>query len=249
MKLKVISTGSKGNCYILEGENSALVIDCGVPFRDIKRAVDFNTNKIAGVLISHSHNDHCRSAREIERAGLDIYTGPECAQQIGLGRNVKKFIIPDNYRADTKRFWHNREYWIVTSFYLVHDVECLGFLIWHEECGNVLYITDTRYVPHVFKDLHNIIIEANYSEKIIDERADRSKFVRDRVIQSHMSIETCVEALKKNDLSSVNNIVLIHLSDNNSDENLFREMAETSTGRQVVVAKKNQEIAFNKTPF
>ncbi|TDO67859.1 hypothetical protein EV143_1261, partial [Flavobacterium chryseum] len=30
MKLKVISTGSIGNAYILETENEALLIECGV---------------------------------------------------------------------------------------------------------------------------------------------------------------------------------------------------------------------------
>lgn len=248
MKLKIIATGSKGNCYILESDKSALVIDCGISFKEIKKAVDFNTRKIAGVLISHSHNDHCRCAREIDRAGIEIYTSPECAQELNLSR-ARKFIIPNGYRSDTTRFWHNEEYWIITAFYLEHDVKCMGFLIHHKECGNVLYITDTKYSPYTFKDLNNVIIEANYCQDIIDSRSDRNKFVRDRVIQSHMSIQQCIDTLRANDLSQVNNIVLIHLSDNNSDENKFREMVENATGRNVIVARNNMQTEFNLTPF
>ena len=41
MKLKVISTGSKGNCYILKNETSALVIEAGVNFSEVKKAINF----------------------------------------------------------------------------------------------------------------------------------------------------------------------------------------------------------------
>lgn len=36
-----------------------------------------------------------------------------------------------------------------------------------------------------------------------------------------MELESCKQALKENDLSNVANIVLLHLSSNNSDEHLF----------------------------
>ena len=36
MKLTVIGSGSKGNCYILKGFREALIIECGVPFDEVK---------------------------------------------------------------------------------------------------------------------------------------------------------------------------------------------------------------------
>ena len=41
MKLKIISTGSQGNSYILENENEALIIEAGVRFIEIKKALSF----------------------------------------------------------------------------------------------------------------------------------------------------------------------------------------------------------------
>lgn len=55
MKLKIISSGSVGNAYILENQNSALLIECGVKVDEIKKAIDFNTLKIKGMLVSHGH--------------------------------------------------------------------------------------------------------------------------------------------------------------------------------------------------
>ena len=68
----------------------------------------------------------------------------------------------------------------------------MRIFIKHSECRNLLFITDTYYVPNRFANINNILIEANYCDMIIDEKLRISnKFVRDRVIQSHMSIKTC----------------------------------------------------------
>jgi phosphoribosyl 1,2-cyclic phosphodiesterase len=55
MKLKIISSGSVGNSYILESQNSALLIECGVKVDEVKQAIDFNTLKLKGMLVSHGH--------------------------------------------------------------------------------------------------------------------------------------------------------------------------------------------------
>jgi ribonuclease BN (tRNA processing enzyme) len=64
-----------------------------------------------------------------------------------------------------------------------------------------------------------------------------------------MSLDTCVNLLNANDLSKVNNIVLIHLSDSNSDEQAFKKRVSDETGKNVTVASNGMEINFNKTPF
>ena len=82
--------------------------------------------------------------------------------------------------------------------------------------GTTLFLTDTYYVENTFKGLNHVIIEANYSDEIIEQKSFNgtiNPFVRDRVYKSHMSLETCIKTLKANDLSSVKTITLIHLSD------------------------------------
>ena len=55
MKLKVISTGSIGNSYLLESNTDTLIIECGVLFKDIKKALNFDLKSVAGCLITHEH--------------------------------------------------------------------------------------------------------------------------------------------------------------------------------------------------
>ena len=245
MKLKIINSGSVGNCYILETETTALVIECGVKFQDIKQALDFNLRKVAGVLISHEHQDHCKSAEDVVAAGLNVHCSFGTAKSFKFLSHRVKVMKPmvSHYIGQFK----------VMGFDVKHDAaDPFGFLIYHPECGNVLFVTDTYYVAHRFKGINNILVEANYCQKIVDGRLAENKIhgsVRNRVLESHMSIDTCLGLLKANDLSAVNNIVLIHLSDGNSNAADFKRRVEEQTGKTVTVAGKNMEIDFNRTPF
>ena len=64
-----------------------------------------------------------------------------------------------------------------------------------------------------------------------------------------MDLATFKDILKANDISKVNNIVLIHLSDDNSDAARFEKEIRDLTGKNVHVADEGMEIDFNVTPF
>jgi phosphoribosyl 1,2-cyclic phosphodiesterase len=72
---------------------------------------------------------------------------------------------------------------------------------------------------------------------------------RNRTLQSHMSYDTCLETLRANDLSKVNNIVLIHLSNGNSHAQEFKDGIQKATGKNVHIAESGLELLLNKTPF
>ena len=56
MKLKCIATGSSGNCYTLTANNGeTLIIDCGIPIKEIKKGLNWNIRGIKGMIISHAH--------------------------------------------------------------------------------------------------------------------------------------------------------------------------------------------------
>ena len=55
MKLKIIGSSSSGNSYVLENDNEILIIEAGIKFSDVQKAIDFRVDKIRGVLISHEH--------------------------------------------------------------------------------------------------------------------------------------------------------------------------------------------------
>ena len=141
----------------------------------------------------------------------------------------------------------------ILPFDVKHDCnEALGFLIHHPETGNVLFVTDSYYVPYTFANLSNILIEANYRMDLLEKNIAAGRIparLRDRTLQSHMSLETCKEALLANDLSKVNNIILIHLSDGNSNAEEFEQDISQATCKTVSIAEKGLKIKIDKQPF
>ena len=248
MRLKVISSNSTGNAYLLEANNGdTLMVECGVRFDKIKQALHFNLGKVVGCLVTHNHSDHCKAVQDVWRAGIDVYASEGCHEAMGTyGTHRAKTLVAG-------KATHVGPFKVM-AFDIKHDAaEPLGFLINHPECGTVLFLTDSYYSEYRFSGLNNIIVEANYCQKILDRKVEEGmnpKFLRDRVITSHMNIETCKDLLRANDLSQVNNIVLIHLSDGNSDAERFKREVQEVTGKTVHVAEAGLVIEnFNRKPF
>lgn len=243
MKLKVLGSGSSGNCYLLESENEALLIECGVKFSEVKKAVNFNISKISGCLITHEHGDHCKAVKDVQKSGIRIVASKGTTEKI-LGQTDNIII------KYTKNIVGNFE---VIPFDVVHDaIEPLGFLIRHQEIGVMLFATDLGYSPVKFSGLNHILIECNYSLKILNHNVKNGFVPRknyDRIINGHMGLETTKELLEINDLSGVKNIVLLHLSDKNSNEKEFMEEIQNQTGKPTYVAKKGLEINLSINPF
>jgi len=247
MTLHIINTGSAGNCYIFEAKDAVLIVECGVPFKDVKKALKFDLSKVVGCLVTHEHGDHFKYGSEFASFSVPIYAS------FGTHGNNKFKTIPTYSQRQIKA----STAFICGPFYILpfdvkHDAaEPLGFLIQHPEMGNTLFLTDSMYSPYTFNNLNNIIIEANYCEDILDRKLAEGAngFVRDRVINSHMSIQTCEQLLLANELSAVNNIVLIHLSDSNSDAQAFQKRITSSTGKNVTVASKGMKMEWNLNPF
>ena len=191
--------------------------------------------------------DHAGHIKDFIKSGIPVYTSQGTIDAVSQKLNSDFGMNP----IQVGRRYQIGKFGVI-PFSVKHDVPCLGFLINHPESGNILFVTDTHYIPNTFKGLNQILIEANYEERILNEnyidgKIDNSRY--QRVLRSHMSLETCVEALKKNDLKGVQNIVLIHLSPQNSDASLFKSKVVEVTGKNTHIALKGLVIDFNKEPF
>jgi len=249
MILKTISTGSVGNSYLLETDTEVLLIECGVKMNDIKKAIDFNVSKIKGCIITHEHLDHAKHTNDLIKQGINVYATYGTYNALKI--NTKNHRV-NQFSKDNNDNWINKKIggFTIKPFDINHDAaEPVGFLIHHQECGITLYLTDTSYSNYIFSGLNNLIIECNYSESILENKLNEKEFLRDRIIGSHMSLETLLELLDKNDLRKVNNIVLIHLSNSNSNAIEFNNVVNKATNCNVTVAEANQIIEFNKYPF
>ena len=246
MRLKVLGSGSSGNCFLLENDSECLVLEAGVDFKEVLKALDFNISKVAGCLVSHEHKDHSKYIKQFIQSGIKIYMSAGTAEVI----KIKSHYI--NTVPAGKAFKIGN--YNIIAFKVQHDaVEPFGFYINHNETGNILFATDTYYISNRFKDLNNILIECNYDSDILQKNIQNgvlSQALKNRIIRSHMELQTCIDCLKANDTRQVCNVVLIHLSDINSNaEDFKRKIQNIMPFSDVYIAEKGLDVEFNKYKF
>lgn len=246
MKLKVLGSNSLGNCYILENKDEALIIEAGIKLANVKKALEYNISKIAGCLVSHEHNDHAGYYMEYLSIGFPVLSPGDVYRRKGYSvmPPFAKIVHPGHgYKVGNFK---------VIPFEVQHDVPAFGYQVDHPDMGRLVFLTDTFYCEYTFDNVNHWLVEANYADDILDRNIAEGRTppsMRPRLLKSHMEIETTKELLSANDLSETQNIVLIHLSDGNSDEQRFVDEVVKLTGKPVVAANKGLIINFSKVPY
>lgn len=231
IQIKALATGSSGNCYRVTDGQTAILLECGISYKKIQQKLDYQVMDIQGCLITHEHNDHKAGIKDVLKNGINCYMSAGTREGIGI----------DHHRIKTvknKEVFHIGT-WSIISFDVMHDVnEPFGFLLVNQQGEKLLFVTDTYYVPHRFTGLTHIMVECNYCQSVIEENTRTGRIhptMKKRVMKSHFSLENVLEFLKANDLSKVQEIWLLHLSDNNSDEALIRTEVAKLTGKMIYI--------------
>ena len=246
MLLRVIGSSSHGNSYILESATGSLLLDCGVPFKEIQKALDFDLSSVRGCLITHEHQDHSKAIKDVMKAGIDVYAPTSCSGLGEAGRIHRFFKIGHGEQFNVGDF-------TVLPIEAQHDVECLAYLIQYKPTGEkLLYATDTYYLKNRFNALHYILVECNYCSDILKANVEAGfipESLKNRLLESHFSLKNVKGFLAANDLGAVRTIVLCHLSDGNSDASrMVREIHEL-TGLHAEVAEPGKVIELEMCPF
>ena len=122
MVIDVLASGSKGNCYIISDGQSKLMLDCGIPYGEIQEACGFNLcSQINGVLVTHEHSDHIRSAQRLMKSAINVYASRGTLEAGHLSGHRAKVLKP-HIQTHISTF-------VVLPFDVEHDAaEPLGFL-------------------------------------------------------------------------------------------------------------------------
>lgn len=227
--IKTIATGSTGNCYRITDGKTVLIIECGIPFKKIRKAFGFKLSEVSACLITHEHKDHSKAVKEIMLAGIPCYMSKGTAKSLKLSSHRLKVVEPlKTFTVGT---------WKIMPFKTQHDAaEPVGFLLANQDKNKLLFATDTYYLKYRFKGLTHIVIECNYLKDLLQENIDKgniSATLRNRIIESHFELENLKEFFRVNDLSKVEQIHLIHISAGNGDPELFKSEVQKLTGKPV----------------
>lgn len=243
MRLYVAATGSGGNSFVLTGcGGESLVLDAGAPIKKVLPHVP-DLRRVAGCLITHEHSDHAKYWHDYWMRGIRVIASA------GTIRSMVPEGLPAMMDAAVAMRQMKCGGFTVMPFDVQHDAaEPFGYLIRDDASGEMLvYATDTYFVKYTFPGVHYWLVECNYCEDLVDAETDA--VLRRRLKESHMSLRRLKDTLAANDLSETAKIVLMHLSDQRSDERRMVDEIYQQTGIETVAAAAGMEIELNRTPF
>ena len=230
MEIKVLASGSSGNAYTISDGATTLLLDAGIPLKEIQIGIGFKVRHLSGAFVTHEHKDHSKAMNDLARLGVDVYASRGTMEACGLsGHRFHPVEARKELDVGTVR---------ILPFDVEHDAaEPLGFLFTSMSTGEkLLYFTDTYFVRYRFQGLTHIMAECNYTEQGIRDSVAEGRIPIEmvpRLVRSHMSLEHLLEMLRANDMSTVRQIYLLHLSDNNSEAQRMKEAVQRQTGVEV----------------
>lgn len=229
-------SGSCGNCYYLGTPQESIIIDAGVGIRKIKKHFsEYGVNRanIKGILITHDHSDHIKSAGLLsDELNVPVFTTENIHD--GLNRN---FMMNHKVSLQHKSIVNEGEEFqiggfSITPFALPHDAtENMGYYIRYGEAAfcvmtDVGEITDN--VNAYLSKSNYIVFESNYDVDML--RTGRyPEHLKDRIMsgEGHISNAQAAQAVACNFHSGIRNVWLCHLSEENNHPELARKTMET----------------------
>ena len=237
MKIKVLASGSKGNCTFIECGNVKILIDAGISYLQIKKTLEedsINIQDIDIVLVTHSHNDHIKGlATLLNKTDITLCTHSTVYEELISKMNIPKFHLIDlEYMIDSIE---------IEAIPLSHDVPCYSYKITYDG-KSLVYITDTGYLNKKYfskiknKDVY--IIEANHDETMLMD-GPYPFILKQRIIsdRGHLSNLTTGRILSKIIGPKTKYIFLAHISEHNNT----KELALEQVRRQLQI----ENIEFN----
>lgn len=237
--IKCLASGSAGNSYAVDDGESVLLLEAGIRKKKLLSGYADLLDRVAGCLVTHEHMDHARAMDDLCSYGIDVYASLGTIEAVKV-RPSKLYPHLHRYHMIRAGTQVRIGSWIVLPWQAQHDAaEPLGFLLYSQRTRErLLFATDTYYIPNRFPQLDYIMVECNYDMSILLRNIAEGvtpESLKPRLLQSHFSLDNVRAFLSANDLSRVQHIYLLHVSDGNGDREAFGRDIKALTGIPVTV--------------
>jgi phosphoribosyl 1,2-cyclic phosphodiesterase len=226
MKFESLYSSSKGNLYRVTSQSGkVLLIDPGVRWRKLVRALDHTLNNIVGCLISHQHADHANAGADVHTSGIDVYANIETLQSLHIDGLAGSTILEHYMQYEIGPF-------LVFTFPVQHDVPNFGFIVSENtNREHLLFAVDCANIQSRYRlRFTEIAIGCSYDRDILKEReteGDINTSLAERLLYAHMEKSKTQQYLVEFcDMSNCKKVHLLHMSGDNIDKELAREEIE-----------------------
>ena len=222
MKVKVLSSGSKGNTTYIESGNTRILIDCGNTSKYITSKLEdmrIDSNSLDAILITHTHVDHVKGLKVfLKKKNIPVYITRGMIDELSYLNNY--CLIEEN------TFTINDL--CINVIRTSHDVvDSVGYII-NDSNKSIVYITDTGYINKKYFDILSnrdlYIMESNHDVEMLNNSSYPFR-VRQRILgdKGHLSNYDSSRYLSSFVGDKTKCIVLAHLSHENNTEELAYE--------------------------
>ena len=234
--VKCLASGSAGNSYAVDDGESVLLLEAGIQKNKILSGYADRLARVAGCLVTHEHTDHAKAAVQLTDCGIDVYASQGTLDAIRPTPTLRSYRFHTLHARKPAQVGS----WAVIPWEAQHDAaEPLGFLLYSRHTKErLVFATDTYYIPNRFPQLDYIMVECNYDVSILLRNIAEGvtpESLKPRLLQSHFSLDNVRAFLSANDLSRVQHIYLLHVSDGNGDREAFGRDIKALTGIPVTV--------------
>ena len=250
--LTALGSGSKGNAFVIECGDEAIIVDQGFCHRELvgrMKTLALLPEKLCGALLTHEHSDHCKGSRVFcDDLNIPLYTTAKTANYLSrkgtLPQKVYAFEPGENFQLGK---FH------VRSFSLPHDaVDPVGFQI---SCDalKIGIATDFGHAPAnikgELKGCDALVLESNYDREML-MNSSRSLELKRRIfgVRGHLgNVDSCQllpELLSEN----TRLLLLAHISSECNRPELVAENCSAMLNMLQMTDKLHFEILSQDRP-
>ncbi len=239
MRFASFASGSSGNCSVLSGRRTHLMIDAGISNKKIEARLaeaGLAPSDLSGICVTHEHIDHI--------AGLRVFLKRHPVELFATEGTLKGIVERFGGEIDTDLFHvirPDREFRVgefgVLPFSVEHDAAdpCSFRVTDGERCFGIA--TDmgnySGYTVRNLSDLNFLVLEANHDIRML-ETGPYPYPLKRRIMSDlgHLSNEAAGDLLAEVLNDQLNALLLCHLSQENNYPALAREAVRVEAGEQ-----------------
>ena len=250
MKIASLASGSNGNCYYLEHDGDAVLIDAGVSRKQIVERMNrlgLCLSKLRGVFISHEHSDHIYGIDVLaRRQGVEVFMTQKTYAAYGRtinGGSVHFFLPGQKVQLGNL---------CIHPFLKSHDAaEPCSFSV-SSGSRTVAVLTDIgRHCENVVEHLRNadaVFLESNYDDHMLKVGPYPAHMKR-RIASDfgHLSNTQAASLTLEHASARLKHVFLSHLSANNNTPELAHRTFMQMLGKRndlrpdVMIASREKE--------
>lgn len=236
LRFAVLSSGSMGNTFFVRSGSTALLIDAGLPLKQVRerlKAIDEDIMDINGIAIGHAHSDHSKAlGTYVDKYHLPVFCSAGTRDELAARPELKLPTVAENQREPDWRIIPdngvvNVGELRIAGFEIPHDaLQPCGFYIKNANTS-LAVATDLGWVneetAYWMSEADICLLEANHDVDLL-LNGNYHPSLKGRVHKWHLSNEQAFEVI---DVMRDDQQVLIgHISRGNNTIELVEKLRD-----------------------